>query len=444
MKKILFPLLILIAISCNRDRIVKEDRALGQARLPYSTMTLISGGDSLQISIGDTVEFLSNSPFVNFNSTLLVDGDTVSGSGSVGYQENLSFDTLTSSEGAYITDAGAGTLIFKYVTTSLQWIPNLSSYSGWGSNNIGALRFANFNSDYLASFRNDTTIVDGDATKDTAIAWSAKAIKDYVSAHAGGTGTGSGTVTSSTHSAGQIPYFTGTDEIGGWGYYDPGDSVSVTSSGANARVGLVTDNANHNSTHYAYLRADGNGTYGSAYVAAASANNTSHVYLNGSNIIGTNTTNAFAFYEDSARITRPLKLSDSLFLEGYSPVTRYSYLYLDTLAGNAVKADSTVLSASYGLTTKVKLDTLLKNTVNGEILWQYAPGLWTNRPDTLSPGQKDNVFLASLELLANHVNDLEQNTDPNKVQGFATLIYLVLIVNGILALFIFISELRRK
>lgn len=181
---------------------------------------------------------------------------------------------------------------------------------------------------------------------------------------------GSGIVDTTNHSVGQIPYYTDKDEIGGFGYYDPGDSVSVTTSHANARVGLVTDNANHNATHYAYLRADGNGTYGDAYVAASSSNNTSAVRFSGANIIGTNTTNAFAFYEDSARIRRPTHFNDTIFFDYLAGAATGSRFLVFTSTG---AADSGVLHPVWrGLEDQLwDLNKHLADRKNKEIRWVH-------------------------------------------------------------------------
>jgi len=59
---------------------------------------------------------------------------------------------------------------------------------------------------------------------------------------------------------------------------------------------------------------------------------------------------------------------------------------------------SRVTAASWGLTSKLQaLPWLLKERLNGEIKWEYAPGKYTYKPDTLQPGIMISMLIADSE-----------------------------------------------
>lgn len=85
MKNILFVIVIIAAIfACNRQRepIKTGSRAGETGRLPYQVLMQTYDGDTLTFTIAnDTIDIYTNTEFFNFNKVLLINGDTVEGTG---------------------------------------------------------------------------------------------------------------------------------------------------------------------------------------------------------------------------------------------------------------------------------------------------------------------------------------------------------------------------
>lgn len=108
----------------------------------------------------------------------------------------------------------------------------------------------------------------------------------------------------------------------------------------------------------------------------------------------------FYIKNDSTVVNNCLVVKDSAYFKGYTPVTRYAYPYIDSLNGNVMKLDSTILGAGYGLKMKLlNFRKMLRNQVNGEIAWPMSNGKFTYRPDTLLMNERENTQTAMIEQL---------------------------------------------
>lgn len=387
MKKIFF-LLPLLIFACGKNRDVTH-RGSETGRLPYQVLQQTYGGDTLTTTIGDTIDYSTTAEFYNFDKPVLVNGDTVGGSGTL-IVNTLHSDTINlNSANMLIAAPTLGTLKFQYGGTELQFIQT-GGYSGIGSNNFGGLQFANYSSHVLAAFRNDTTANDADS----AIAWSAKAIKDYVSVNGGG---GTGIVDTTVHDTNYVALFTGKATIGGsedfW--YDPGVDAEMMIGNTGVNLDALTLG----------LYADRD------------------VHIQGA---------------DSVTIEGALRIWDSTYFMGYEAVTRYGYMYFDSV-NHVMKIDSSVLASKYGLHLNVDIHELLKDTVGGEIPWYLSKDNFTHNIDTLTPRQVIRVLRAAIEYnlvqtaeLEDRVSILENqsvpNTEPKVYLGIIIFLALLLLV----------------
>lgn len=142
------------------------------------------------------------------------------------------------------------------------------------------------------------------------------------------------------------------------------------------------------------------------------------------------TSNWFRANTDSSRIDGDLRLMDSVRLAGYENVTRYAYLYRDSING-ALKLDSSIITATYGLTMPlIDVDKILSNLVNGEIAWPLSATEFTHNVDTLRMNEKFRVLFAraelDLRLMSNLKSEIKTLRKASNIKDYILFVVLIL------------------
>jgi len=94
MKKIFIPLLVVLAIACHNEGVRVGGRGSETGRFPYQVLMQTYQGDTLLFTIGDdSIHVYTNQDYFNFNKVLLINGDTVEGTGA-SIPDVLEVDTI--------------------------------------------------------------------------------------------------------------------------------------------------------------------------------------------------------------------------------------------------------------------------------------------------------------------------------------------------------------
>ena len=303
-----------------------------------------------------------------------------------------SFDTIHFENGGWIYNTGSSIHLSVTGSEHLQLIEDVGNYSGIGTNNFGGLQFYNYNSDIMASFKNDSTRNDAD----TSFTWSAKAIRDYVSAN-GGEVSISGTPA--------ITY------IARWT-----DAKTITGSSGLNYTGGVLKNEYNSGEPTIRLRNTG-GT--NADIKLSSYGGVGDwMALYGPDIIRLGGSTSHGWIEvtaDSASIGRDLHVYDSVYLDyigGGEIGTGGAWAYLTPT--NAID------SGSFGGGSKFGYEVILPNSIeeflndkeNGEARWYFKDSkgniIYEYSTNTSNPQQAMEKLFSGIEIRDRYILQNEQ------------------------------------